>query len=182
MPNMRQVTIFRNFASNTSITELNLSSRMILGFNWSIGFPVSMIKPDSVLWIKGSLFPHYYERILRRSVLYSYCSVVYCIVLCIVLYCSVAYLLLTINCPFQDPILFTGPLRFNIDPFETASDKDMWSALELAHLKDFVSSLPEKLDYLVSEGGENLRFVLLSSLLKGKQLNGPEYILKRSSP
>lgn len=30
----------------------------------------------------------------------------------------------------QDPILFSGTMRENLDPFKTASDADLWSALE----------------------------------------------------
>uniref|UniRef100_A0A3B3ZXF0 ABC-type glutathione-S-conjugate transporter n=1 Tax=Periophthalmus magnuspinnatus TaxID=409849 RepID=A0A3B3ZXF0_9GOBI len=56
----------------------------------------------------------------------------------------------------QDPVLFSGSLRMNLDPFDTYSDEEMWSALELAHLKNFVSNLPDKLNYECSEGGENL--------------------------
>uniref|UniRef100_A0A8C9WC03 ABC-type glutathione-S-conjugate transporter n=1 Tax=Scleropages formosus TaxID=113540 RepID=A0A8C9WC03_SCLFO len=56
----------------------------------------------------------------------------------------------------QDPVLFSGTLRMNLDPFNSYSDDDVWSALEFAHLKDFVSGLPEKLNYECSEGGENL--------------------------
>uniref|UniRef100_A0A670YYE1 Multidrug resistance-associated protein 1 n=1 Tax=Pseudonaja textilis TaxID=8673 RepID=A0A670YYE1_PSETE len=56
----------------------------------------------------------------------------------------------------QDPILFSGSLRMNLDPFEQYSDDDVWMSLELAHLKVFVSSLPDKLLHECSEGGENL--------------------------
>uniref|UniRef100_A0A8C6UE24 ABC-type glutathione-S-conjugate transporter n=1 Tax=Neogobius melanostomus TaxID=47308 RepID=A0A8C6UE24_9GOBI len=56
----------------------------------------------------------------------------------------------------QDPVLFSGSLRMNLDPFDTYSDEEVWSALELAHLKNFVSNLPDKLGYECSEGGENL--------------------------
>ncbi|KAK4337018.1 hypothetical protein RND71_044198 [Anisodus tanguticus] len=56
----------------------------------------------------------------------------------------------------QDPILFTGTLRLNLDPYEKYSDKDLWDALELSHLKNFVSTLDSGLDHKVSEGGENL--------------------------
>ncbi|CAL8264121.1 unnamed protein product [Lota lota] len=56
----------------------------------------------------------------------------------------------------QDPVLFSGSLRMNLDPFDGHSDEDVWRALELAHLKSFVSSLPDKLDHECSEGGENL--------------------------
>jgi ABC-type multidrug transport system fused ATPase/permease subunit len=57
----------------------------------------------------------------------------------------------------QDPVLFSGTLRVNLDPFGCHSDTDIWLALEHAHLKAFVKALPDALEHLVSEGGENLR-------------------------
>ncbi|NXA88006.1 MRP1 protein, partial [Melanocharis versteri] len=56
----------------------------------------------------------------------------------------------------QDPVLFSGSLRMNLDPFDQHSDEDIWRSLELAHLKNFVSSLPDKLNHECAEGGENL--------------------------
>lgn len=56
----------------------------------------------------------------------------------------------------QDPVLFSGTLRMNIDPFDAYSDDDVWSALELAHLKSFAKSLDKGLLFEVAEGGENL--------------------------
>ncbi|KAJ6656004.1 hypothetical protein lerEdw1_004589 [Lerista edwardsae] len=56
----------------------------------------------------------------------------------------------------QDPILFSGSLRMNLDPFDQYSEEDVWTALELAHLKSFVSALPDKLQHECAEGGENL--------------------------
>lgn len=57
----------------------------------------------------------------------------------------------------QDPVVFSGSLRMNLDPFDQHSDEDVWRSLELAHLKNFVSSLPDKLNHECAEGGENLR-------------------------
>ncbi|XP_078462060.1 ATP-binding cassette sub-family C member 2-like [Lampetra planeri] len=56
----------------------------------------------------------------------------------------------------QDPVLFSGPLRMNLDPFGHHSDEELWSALEMAHLKAHVRSLEAGLDHPISEGGENL--------------------------
>ncbi|KAM9597584.1 ATP-binding cassette sub-family C member 3 [Trichechus inunguis] len=56
----------------------------------------------------------------------------------------------------QDPILFSGTLRMNLDPYGNYSEEDMWQALELSHLHTFVSSQPAGLDFQCSEGGENL--------------------------
>lgn len=56
----------------------------------------------------------------------------------------------------QDPVLFSGTLRMNLDPFNLYDDEKVWSALEHSHLKDFVSGLNAGLQHEVSEGGENL--------------------------
>lgn len=58
----------------------------------------------------------------------------------------------------QDPVLFSGSLRMNLDPFDKFSDDDIWRVLELSHLKEYVAGLQEKLQHEVAEGGENLRF------------------------
>ena len=52
--------------------------------------------------------------------------------------------------------MFSGTLRMNLDPFTSYSDEDVWTALEHAHLKTFVKSLPAGLEHEASEGGENL--------------------------
>jgi len=57
----------------------------------------------------------------------------------------------------QDPVLFSGTLRMNLDPFDEYQDEAVWTALEHAHMKTFVKSLNEQLDYMCTEGGENLR-------------------------
>jgi ATP-binding cassette subfamily C (CFTR/MRP) protein 1 len=56
----------------------------------------------------------------------------------------------------QDPILFSGSIRQNLDLEEEHTDKQIWEALKTVGLSDFVSSLDAKLDGVVEEGGSNL--------------------------
>ncbi|XP_072509634.1 ATP-binding cassette sub-family C member 9 isoform X3 [Notamacropus eugenii] len=55
----------------------------------------------------------------------------------------------------QDPILFSGSIRFNLDPECKCTDDRLWEALEIAQLKNMVKLLPGGLDAVVTEGGEN---------------------------
>ncbi|XP_010522092.1 PREDICTED: ABC transporter C family member 2 [Tarenaya hassleriana] len=55
----------------------------------------------------------------------------------------------------QSPVLFSGSVRFNLDPFNEHNDADLWEALERAHLKDTIRRNPLGLDAEVSEAGEN---------------------------
>ncbi|XP_014377144.1 ATP-binding cassette sub-family C member 9 isoform X6 [Alligator sinensis] len=55
----------------------------------------------------------------------------------------------------QDPVLFSGSIRFNLDPECKCTDDRLWEALEIAQLKNMVKSLPGGLDAMVTEGGEN---------------------------
>ncbi|CAI7913506.1 unnamed protein product, partial [Closterium sp. NIES-54] len=55
----------------------------------------------------------------------------------------------------QTPVLFTGTLRFNLDPFSERSDSEVWEALGRAHLREVVSRMPLGLETEVAEGGEN---------------------------
>ncbi|XP_019920175.3 multidrug resistance-associated protein 1 [Magallana gigas] len=56
----------------------------------------------------------------------------------------------------QDPVLFSGSLRMNIDPLNQFKDEQIWSAIEHAHLKSFVQSLPSGLEFECGEGGGNI--------------------------
>ncbi|KAF9140749.1 hypothetical protein BGX30_006056 [Mortierella sp. GBA39] len=55
----------------------------------------------------------------------------------------------------QDPTLFAGTLRQNLDPFSTLPDASLWQALERAHLNPFISTLPGGLSFEVLPNGEN---------------------------
>ncbi|CAH8391191.1 unnamed protein product [Eruca vesicaria subsp. sativa] len=55
----------------------------------------------------------------------------------------------------QEPTLFRGCIRTNLDPLGLYSDDEIWKALEKCQLKTTISNLPNKLDSSVSEEGEN---------------------------
>jgi len=55
----------------------------------------------------------------------------------------------------QDPVLFRGTVRSNLDPFGRHSDAETWDALRRVKLSDVVQDLPQALDAQVSEGGTN---------------------------
>uniref|UniRef100_A0A673LBN6 ATP-binding cassette sub-family C member 9-like n=1 Tax=Sinocyclocheilus rhinocerous TaxID=307959 RepID=A0A673LBN6_9TELE len=55
----------------------------------------------------------------------------------------------------QDPVLFSGSIRLNLDPECTCTDDRLWEALEIAQLKNMVKAHPGGLDAVVTEGGEN---------------------------
>lgn len=55
----------------------------------------------------------------------------------------------------QDPILFVGTLRYNLDPFHERSDDEIWSALEQVELKEPIRLLNYGLQTKVSDDGSN---------------------------
>ncbi|XP_045786142.1 ABC transporter C family member 3-like isoform X1 [Trifolium pratense] len=55
----------------------------------------------------------------------------------------------------QDPTMFEGTVRSNIDPLEEYNDEQIWEALDKCQLGDEVRKKEGKLDSSVSENGEN---------------------------
>uniref|UniRef100_A0A3P9LF64 ATP-binding cassette, sub-family C (CFTR/MRP), member 4 n=1 Tax=Oryzias latipes TaxID=8090 RepID=A0A3P9LF64_ORYLA len=55
----------------------------------------------------------------------------------------------------QDPVLFTGTMRKNLDPFHQHSDDALWNALDEVQLKSAVEELPQKLETQLAESGSN---------------------------
>lgn len=56
----------------------------------------------------------------------------------------------------QDPVLFSGTIRQNLDPFREYTDDQLWTALRESNLASAVNSMSGKLDAAVTEGGSNL--------------------------
>ena len=56
----------------------------------------------------------------------------------------------------QQPILFCGTLRYNIDPFEQFSDEECLAALEAVQLNQLIRAHPDGLRLLIAESGTNL--------------------------
>jgi len=58
----------------------------------------------------------------------------------------------------QDPVLFSGSLRENLDPFGWYTDEQVWLSLTHTRVADFVEKLPRQLEQTLEGGGENLSF------------------------
>jgi len=55
----------------------------------------------------------------------------------------------------QLPVLFSGNVRSNLDPFDHYSDEQIWTALEKCRMKDAVEEMTDGLNSLVAEYGSN---------------------------
>ncbi|KAJ9182556.1 hypothetical protein P3X46_006540 [Hevea brasiliensis] len=55
----------------------------------------------------------------------------------------------------QDPTMFEGTVRSNLDPLEEYTDEQIWEALDKCQLGDEVRKKEKKLDSTVTENGEN---------------------------
>ena len=56
----------------------------------------------------------------------------------------------------QEPVMFVGTIRSNLDPFNKCSDDDIWKALDSVFLGDKLRASPSKLDTPVSENGKSV--------------------------
>uniref|UniRef100_A0A8C6TDA5 Si:ch211-221f10.2 n=1 Tax=Neogobius melanostomus TaxID=47308 RepID=A0A8C6TDA5_9GOBI len=55
----------------------------------------------------------------------------------------------------QEPVLFIGTVRSNLDPWDQYSDSEIWEALEKTHIREMVNQLPHSLLSEVTENGDN---------------------------
>ena len=55
----------------------------------------------------------------------------------------------------QDPVIFSGSVRRNLDPFSKYREEELWIALEEVQLKHLVQNMPGQLDFQLKECGTN---------------------------
>jgi len=56
----------------------------------------------------------------------------------------------------QEPVMFVGTIRSNLDPFNKCTDDEIWKALDAVFLGDKLRQSPSKLDTAVSENGKSV--------------------------
>ena len=85
-----------------------------------------------------------------------------------------AALRLNISIIPQDPVMFSNTVRYNLDPFATKTEQELWDVLKKVEMGEAIAQLPKGLDEMVAEGGENFsqgqRQCRATRLRQGNQL------------
>ncbi len=76
----------------------------------------------------------------------------------------------------QEPVIFGGTIRTNLDPFSDYTDAQLWNALQEVHLRNTIKHMDGGLDSTISEGGSNFSvgqkqlFCLARCILKSNKV------------
>jgi len=54
----------------------------------------------------------------------------------------------------QDPVIFVGTVRTNLDPFSNHTDEEIWEALRISHIDEQIRKLDDQLETVTHEGGD----------------------------
>jgi len=78
----------------------------------------------------------------------------------------------------QDPVLYTGTIRNNLDPFSVYTDSEVWVCLRAVQLADFVFKGGVGLDFFIRADGDNISFGQKQLICIARQiLRNPELLL-----
>ena len=76
----------------------------------------------------------------------------------------------------QNPHIFDGTIRENLEMSQSYSDEELWDVLAKVHLKELISNTNDGLDYYIGEsgkllsGGQKQRLSIARSLLRDKKV------------
>ena len=57
---------------------------------------------------------------------------------------------------FQETALFSGSLRFNLDPLDKYTDDQIWTCIHNSMMTDYIDKMPNGLNTIIETGGTGL--------------------------